>query len=162
MLYEVTSGHGRIMWNRVSWYVLVLTSVAHTGVCSTVMAVYGNISQLAPICVNVTVLRVIHVLSHSATSIGGVVVSTQCIHGQKSDYVRAQCYQEWSVEYITGTSLQSVAHNFTVQHHAVHQCAEVVFTFTTVAYTQRLHPASRLPLNLGARVQIHPWWCASA
>ena len=94
MLYGVTSGHGRIMWNRVSWYVLVLTSVAHTAVCSAVMAAYGNTLQMGPICVIVTALHVMHVFSHCATSTGGVVISVQCIHRQMSEGARAQCYQE--------------------------------------------------------------------
>jgi hypothetical protein len=126
MLYELICGHGLIMWNSISWYVLVLTPVARTAVCSAVLAVHGNTLHMGPICVIVTALRVTHVFSHCATSTGGVVVSTQCIQGQKSGYVRAQCYQEWIVEYIIGASLQSVAHYFTVQHHAVHQCAGVV------------------------------------
>ena len=132
------------------------------GYVQQVMAVYYNVSQMGPICVIVTALRVTHVFSHCATSIGGVGVSAQCIHGQMSDCACAQCYQEWNVIYIIGTRLQSVAHYFTVQYHAFDRCAGVVFTFTTVAYTQRLHPASRLPLSLGARAQIRPWWCAPA
>jgi hypothetical protein len=106
--------------------VLRLQSVAHTAVCSAVMAVYGNTLQMGPICVIDTALLVIHVFSHCATSTGGVVVSTQCIQGQKSEDVRVQCYQEWMVEYIIGASLQSVAHHSTVQHHAFHQCAGLI------------------------------------
>ena len=79
-------------------YGLVFYLVTRTAVCSAVTAVYGNTLQMGPICVIVTALRVTHVFSHCATSTGGVLVSTQCIHGQKSDYVRAQCYQEWIVE----------------------------------------------------------------
>ncbi len=73
---------------------LRLQSVAHTGVCSTVMAVKGYIMQMGPICVIVTALRVMHVFSHCATSTGGGGVSAQCIHGQMSDCACAQCYQE--------------------------------------------------------------------
>ena len=88
------------MWSwahYVEFYKLVCVSVnlsrAHGGIL-VVMAVYGNTLQMGPICVIVTALRVTDVFSHCATSTGGVVVSTQRIHGQKSDYARAQCYQE--------------------------------------------------------------------
>ena len=63
---------------------LRLQSVAHTAVCSAVTAVYGNTLQMGPIGLIVTALRVIHVFNHCAMSTGGVVISMQCIHGQKS------------------------------------------------------------------------------
>ena len=79
------------MWSwahYVEFYKLVCFSVnlsrAHGGMSSS-HGVYGNILQLAPICVIVIALCVMHVLSHNAMSIGGVVVSTQCILRQMSD-----------------------------------------------------------------------------
>ena len=140
MLYEVTCGYGRIVCLLVC--VLVLVSCAHRGVSHSHAIILGYIIQMSQTCVFSIAQCVMHVLSHSATSISAAFISTSCIRGQVSESSRARSVTK--CESSNTSSARDYSQSSIILQHSIIlfiNAQQYFFMFTTVTYIQRLHPA---------------------